>query len=334
MKKTRDGDELEHIVPGWFAWLDRNVALSGLLVMEIFVSWLFLMGNGWVSDITKPWEWTTIQWIGAGVFLAAACGFAGVVVTGSYASARAFATGHIKKGLFITVGMLLFTGTEIYAGISERSNFADPSPADRFVGGILGLSGAITLGIILVGVMTPVAVFYRGWTQVKAQEEDADTRAERHRREEEEATHKARMRAVQAGGFGAAFRAAKQAANGDALPGETDAQHAPDASPNAIGIAASPSQVLRAKKATAAAVNGVPSGVWIWSHLQQYARAKWGVELTDDAAKEHVKSVPSAARLAGVTGQPYGASKRDVQRWADGRFAGRAASQTAQEDVG
>ena len=44
--------------------------------------------------------------------------------------------------------------------------------------------------------------------------------------------------------------------------------------------------------------------------------------------------VAPASRLAGVTGQPYGASKRDVQRWADGRFAGRAASQTAQEDVG
>lgn len=309
-------------------WLEELVALvSGPMLtagLAIALVDLFTDGKLLTSQPTLLYAWAISQALGVDGQLVGAA-----VKSGRAMRARRWGLALAYFPLIAGLSYVAYLAANVFAtqqalGLTTQQALAR-----------LGMDGTswITWRTAIAVALVIISGFLR-YDPAKKAQESAEEIADRHHREEQDAAHKAKMRALTAGGLGAALHAATKSARGEAITPETEGTMTQESPAAGFGEPGSPSQALRVKRAALTAVNGVPNGVWIWSHLQQYARAKWGVELTDDAAKEHVKSVPSASRLAGVTGQPYGAQKRDVQRWADGRFAGKAATQAAQEDAG
>jgi hypothetical protein len=100
-------------------------------------------------------------------------------------------------------GLAVFTISEVWASVSERSANLQPTPADLSVLRFLGVlhNVAISPTIVVVAILTPFINFFWGFSQIKAHHETPEEREQRQQREISEARHKAHMRTVQAAGL-------------------------------------------------------------------------------------------------------------------------------------
>src|SRR5690242_449739 len=206
-----------HTLPGWVNLIQDNLFLSFLILAEAYLLGT-LMTLGWVRDIEAPSRWGTYHGVGVVLFFLAGAMAAGVALRCSVKAAGCFSRHEWGMALFNFLGLVLFSGAEIWASLSERSANLQPTPADKAVLSILGFQGApVSPTIVVVAFLLPFASLYYGFSQQQRRESEEE-RAEKEQAEEfalkrklARAEANAKLRAVQVGGLAAAVRAGVQA---------------------------------------------------------------------------------------------------------------------------
>jgi len=206
-----------HTLPGWVNVIQDNLFLSFLILAEAYLLGT-LMTLGWVPDIEAPSRWGTYHGVGVVLFFLAGAMAAGVALRCSVKAAGCFSRHEWGMALFNFLGLVLFSGAEIWASLSERSANLQPTPADKAVLSILGVSAApVSPTIVVVAFLLPFASLYYGFSQQQRHESEEE-RAEKERAEDfalrrklARAEANAKLRAVQVGGLASAVRAGVQA---------------------------------------------------------------------------------------------------------------------------
>ncbi len=175
-------EEAAHVLPRWVNFIIENWLLTFLLLAEAYLLGT-LMTLGWVKDIESPGQWGWYHTIGVVLFFAAGATAAGVALRCSVASVGAFKRREWGFACFNFLGLVVFSGVEIWASLSERSANLLPSPADTAVLDALHLHGApISPTVVMVAVLLPFASIYYGFSQQgRVHETEADL-AERQRK--------------------------------------------------------------------------------------------------------------------------------------------------------
>jgi hypothetical protein len=208
-----------HTLPRWVNFIQDNLFLSFLILAEAYLLGT-LMTLGWVADIEAPSRWGTYHGVGVVLFFLAGAMAAGVALRCSVKAAGCFSRHEWGMALFNFVGLVLFSGAEIWASLSERSANLQPTPADTAVLSILGVASApISPTVVVVAFLLPFASLYYGFSQQHQQRRETDEdRAEQERAEDFALRRKlaraegaAKLRAVQVGGLAAAMRAGMHA---------------------------------------------------------------------------------------------------------------------------
>jgi hypothetical protein len=168
-------EEAAHVLPRWVNFIIENWLLTFLLLAEAYLLGT-LMTLGWVKDIESPGQWGWYHAIGVALFFAAGATAAGVALRCSVASVGAFKRHEWGFALFNLLGLLVFSGVEIWASLSERSANLRPTPADVAVLDALHLHGApISPTVVMVAVLLPFASIYYGFSQQgRVHETEAD----------------------------------------------------------------------------------------------------------------------------------------------------------------
>ena len=215
-----------HTLPRWVNVIQDNLFLSFLILAEAYLLGT-LMTLGWVADIEAPSHWGTYHGVGVVLFFLAGAMAAGVALRCSVKAAGCFARHEWGMALFNFLGLVLFSGAEIWASLSERSAHLSPTPADKAVLSILGVAAApVSPTVVVVAFLLPFASLYYGFSQQQRRESEEE-RAEQAaaedfalRRKLTRAEAAAKRRAVQVGGLAAAVRAGVQAVRAPDAPAE------------------------------------------------------------------------------------------------------------------
>ena len=236
----------EHTLPRWVNFIQDNLFLSFLILAEAYLLGT-LMALGWVPDIETPSHWGTYHAVGVVLFFSAGAMAAGVALRCSVKAAGCFQRREWGFAFFNFTGLLLFSGAEIWASLSERSANLRPTPADGAVLSLLGLHGSpISPTVVVVALLLPFATLYYGFSQQQARE-SAEERAEKAAAEDfalerrlARAQAQARVRQVQVAGLARTARAGLQAWQAATVePAEADPAIAPQQeeapSPLALG---------------------------------------------------------------------------------------------------
>jgi hypothetical protein len=214
----RPGDRTaDHTLPRWVNFIQDNLFLSFLILAEAYLLGT-LMALGWVPDIEAPSLWGTYHAVGVVLFFSAGAMAAGVALRCSVKAAGCFQRREWGFALFNFTGLLLFSGAEIWASLSERSANLRPTPADGAVLSLLGLQRSpISPTVVVVALLLPFATLYYGFSQQRARETDED-RAEKAAAEDfaferklARAQAQAQVRQVQMVGLARTARAGLQA---------------------------------------------------------------------------------------------------------------------------
>jgi hypothetical protein len=177
----------------------------------------------------------------------------------------------------------------------------------------------VPISVVFVAFLHASLILFYGWS---ARPQIIETEAEmalRQRKELAKAQHNAKMRAVQAGGLGAALRAARQSATGkqdETLSPVTQAEYGGDGdAPTGDNVVTFPGPKRAAKK------TGLQ---WTASDLQAYIRATYAQELDDATAAFRIRVLGKEKRLDGVPGRPYYANNKASKAWADATYKDQA----------
>jgi hypothetical protein len=224
-----------HTLPGWVNFIQDNLFLSFLILAEAYLLGT-LMTLGWVSDIEAPSRWGTYHGVGVVLFFLAGAMAAGVALRCSVKAAGCFSRHEWGMAAFNFLGLVLFSGAEIWASLSERSTNLQPTPADKAVLSVLGVQGApVSPTIVVVAFLLPFASLYYGFSQQQRRETEEE-RAEKAAAEEfalrrklARAEANAKLRAVQVGGLASAVRAGVQAVRASDAAAVADTTDAADA---------------------------------------------------------------------------------------------------------
>jgi hypothetical protein len=221
----RDG---AHALPGWVNFIQDNLFLSFLILAEAYLLGT-LMTLGWVPDIESPSHWGTYHGVGVVLFFLAGAMAAGVALRCSVAAAAGFRRREWGFALFNFLGVGAFCGAEIWASLSERSANLHPTPADKAVLQLLGVSSLpVSPTVVVVALLLPFASLYYGFSQQVRHRETDEERTEQLAHEEAALERKllrarmqAQIRSAQASGLAGALRAGMQAARGAVTETET-----------------------------------------------------------------------------------------------------------------
>jgi hypothetical protein len=220
----RERDDGAHVLPRWVNFIQDNLFLTFLILAEAYLLGT-LMTLGWVADIEAPSRWGTYHGLGVVLFFFAGAMAAGVALRCSVAAAAAFKRRELGFALFNFLGLVVFSGAEIWASLSERSANLRPTPADTAVLQLLGVSDLpVSPTVVVVALLLPFASLYYGFSQqVRRRYETEEERAAKYAEEQAalerrvlRAQKMAEVRAAQAAGVAAALRASVQAARGEA----------------------------------------------------------------------------------------------------------------------
>lgn len=222
---TRDAQGIEHIIPAWVIWVQRNFLLSALIIAEAYLLGTF-MTQGWVPGLEQPLSWGVYGSIGVGIFFVAGACIASLTLFCGAKSAVSFQNGRYAMGVFNFIGLLFFATCEIWASLAERSAYLHPQPSDIAVLSALSIHNpAISVTAVVVSILLPVASVYYGFSQQPqrlktADEQAAEAEAEEARIAKEtrirlaKTAANAQVRAAQVQGMGMTAQAAKGAALG------------------------------------------------------------------------------------------------------------------------
>ncbi len=233
-------DEAMHTaLPNWYASFQKSFGLSFLILCSAY-----LMGKlatlGWVKDLETPFGATGWGWFnGAGVvlFFLGGVTIAGIALTCSVSFVKAISVKPRQPilAMFTFLGMLIFFTIEVWASLSERSEFLVATPADKAVLAVFGFHGTppISPTVLVVSLMFPLGTLYYGFvqqgrTRLSQADLEADKLEQQRQLQQEEykrlkAEAAGRRRAAQLRGLGAAARAGVDGARGDDDTGYDDA---------------------------------------------------------------------------------------------------------------
>ncbi len=210
-----------HALPGWVNFIQDNLFLSFLILAEAYLLGT-LMTLGWVADIEAPSRWGDYHAVGVVLFFLAGAMAAGVALRCSVKAAACFTRHEWGMALFNFVGLLLFSGAEIWASLSERSANLRPTPADAAVLNLLGIGRApISPTVVVVAFLLPFASLYYGFSQQHRRDSAAERAAKAAQedftleRKLKQAQANAQIRATQVAGMAGAFKAGVGALRGD-----------------------------------------------------------------------------------------------------------------------
>jgi hypothetical protein len=220
-RTRRQPDEAAHALPGWVNFIQDNLFLSFLILAEAYLLGT-LMTLGWVPDIESPSHWGTYHGVGVVLFFLAGAMAAGVALRCSVAAAAGFRRREWGFALFNFLGVAAFCGAEIWASLSERSANLHPTPADKAVLQLLGVSALpVSPTVVVVALLLPFASLYYGFSQQRQHHDSPEERAAKLAEEEAALERKllrarmqAQIRSAQAAGLAGALRAGVQAARG------------------------------------------------------------------------------------------------------------------------
>lgn len=345
MASNQDTSYSAHVLPPYFEKIQRYLVLPLLLLGEFYVNGL-LAARGFVGDLSRPDTWSWYGAIGVVVmFLCIGLACAGIAVGLSGQCAEAFARGRWIKGTFTLVGVLIFAGAEMYAGISERSVNLISTPADDVLGHALGmmLSAATPASIIASILLTASTIFY-GFALKPPQMETEAARQARHAAKLAEAQYQADLRRIKAAGLASAGRALVQSAIGakeEGLPGE-DAQPSGDNTPpddggNMSVIGSKGGRASGGKDGRSGQTGSgrgglrvMPKNLLTADELRQTLARETGTIIAPETALAFIKAQSSAERVDGVQGNPWAALKAPTLQAARRKFAG---GNTAQDEA-
>jgi hypothetical protein len=230
--RQRFRDDGAHVLPRWVNFIQDNLFLTFLILAEAYLLGT-LMTLGWVGDIEQPEQWGAYHGLGVVLFFFAGAMAAGVALRCSVAAANAFRRRDLGFALFNFLGLLVFSGAEIWASLSERSANLRPTPADTAVLNLLGVSSLpVSPTVVVVALLLPFASLYYGFSQQQRMRESDQDRADKLAQEGAALERKvlrakkmAEVRQAQAAGLAGAMRAGVQAARGKAeAPPDAPAQ--------------------------------------------------------------------------------------------------------------
>ena len=302
-----------HYTPPWLDWIATNVVPSAMIGAEFIIGSLFYVVTS-VRDPYTPSRWSVLEWA-----LVVVAGFVGLAMAGlalklSGMAAEMLASSRYIRGLFTFGGVLILALIETWAGIVERASLVGVGPADLLLADYTGIDAFrhIPTSVFMVSFLLPCLVLWYGWASRPPVVISAEEQAATHHKKLADARFKAEMRAIQAGGLGAALRSAQAGITGkkdDTVPVGNDGGNSQvtdsDTPENVTPFA--PSKV-RGKKT---------GRQWTASDLQGYIRATYGRELDDITAGNTIRSLGSNKRLDGIVGQPYYANNLTAKGWAD-----------------
>ncbi len=316
-----------HILPAWFEWLNRHVVLSFLILGELIVN--FVLGaQVAVQNLADPGTWTWYQWLMVSVAFFVALAVSGVALKLSQTMADRFAEGRRLAGIFCTLGMLGYGAIDTWASIAERSLIVHPTPADTVLFDALGIHAtAFTASTLFVSLMLPFSVIFVGFTNRPPAIEDDATWEQRQQRAVRAAEYKAARRKAAAEGLGSALagglRAAKTGLSGEQTEGAglpplpADAFYADGVSPVNGGPVSGANPGASGQRGTRARPSqSLPAGHWTSRQLIAWVAETYHYELSEQTAKETVRTLGSGATASGLPGQPYIARVRALKAWA------------------
>jgi hypothetical protein len=153
-----------HALPHWVIVVQDNALLTRLILAEAYLLGT-LMTLGWVRSIEDIPGWGIFHGIGVLLFFAAGATAAGVALRCSV-TAAAFQRHAWGTGLFNFTGLLVFSASEVWASLSERSANLAPTPADNAVLNLLGWHGVpVSPTVVIVALLLPFASLYWGFSQ-------------------------------------------------------------------------------------------------------------------------------------------------------------------------
>ena len=170
---------LEHIIPAWVIWVQRNWLLSALIIAEAYLLGSF-MAQGWVPDLYAPWTWGIYGTIGVVIFFAAGAMAGGIGLFCSAKAALAFQQRKPAEFLICLCGTAVFVGAEIWASLIERSAYLRPQPPDIAVLSAFGVHHpSISITVLVVSSLLPAGTLFYGFAgytppQKSAQEYEED----------------------------------------------------------------------------------------------------------------------------------------------------------------
>ncbi len=224
-----------HALPGWVNFIQDNLFLSFLILAEAYLLGT-LMTLGWVANIEAPSQWGTYHGVGVVLFFLAGAMAAGVALRCSVKAAACFTRHEWGMALFNFTGLLLFSGSEIWASLSERSANLRPTPADTSVLGLLGMGhAAVSPTVVVVSLLLPFASLYYGFSQQHTRDTAQDRAAKAAQedyvleRRQRRAEAQARLRAAQVAGLAGVLRAGVGAMQASPAPAVVDADDDADA---------------------------------------------------------------------------------------------------------
>lgn len=307
-----------HYTPPWLDWIATNVVPSAMIVAEFIIGALFFIVTS-VRNPYAPQSWSVLEWALVVVAGCVGAAMAGLALKLSGMAAEMLATGRIVRGGFTFLGVLVLALIETWAGIVERASMIGVGKADLLLADYTGIDAFrhIPTSVFMVSFLLPCLVLWYGWASRPPVVISAEEQAATHNKKLADARFKAEMRAIQAGGLGAALRSAQAGITGkkdEVLPGGNEALYSPvndgDTPDNVTPF--QPSRVPGKKSARQ----------WDFHDLQAYIRVTYGRELDDITAGNTIRSLGNNKRLDGVVGQPYYANNLTAKRWADKLYSG------------
>lgn len=331
MENKRNEVAAVHALPHWVVVVQDNALLTCLILAEAYLLGT-LMTLGWVRSIEDVPAWGWFHGVGVVLFFAAGATAAGVALRCSVTAAAAFQRHAWGIGLFNFTGLLVFSASEIWASLSERSANLTPTPADNAVLHLLGWHGVpVSPTVVIVALLLPFASLYWGFSQqaqapAKSME---DIEADRERKLAEQRA-KNELDALKAAGK----RQAEMAYSDPSIilhaPAEStgiDAANAPVSSEaNPVEGDAQTPMIDTPRRRNSSGAKAVPSNMMSAPQFRQYL-AQNGVRISPEKAVAYVQSVQGCERV----GTMYCAGKAPLMRLAN-RLIERSAN-TGNEEV-
>lgn len=301
-------------LPRWLEAFRDTFLLFFLLVADAY-----LLGDAattaWVPSVDDPTGWGIFRGIGVILFFVAGAAAATLGVSCSVAAARYTIEKRWFFALITGIGVLLFTGSEVWVSISSRSNNLQPSPADQAVQSFLGLPhGSLYPTLLVVAFLLPLATLYYGFVRVKRQEKTpAEIEEDKKRKLAQESMRqelmmlKTKGRAARMGTFGKTLVA--NATNSGTETAEIDAANTVSTSEGNSDVVVDQDSHNNADQPR------TPTGKdWTWKQFQQYIKDNLGV-ITEDQAKMAVQTV-GKGRTGAMPGAPYVADVKSLKTYA------------------
>ncbi len=306
-------------LPRWAAFLQDNVLLSLLMLSEGYILGITL-ATGWVANLDSPHSWGVFHGVGVILFFATGVAGGGLMIRLSYQVADAIQSRRFGIGLFNFSGLIAVATCEIWASLSERSNYLIISPADRAVLTWLGFPNAsVSPTIIIIAFLPALLALYWGFAAQPVETvEDPEMIRKQLEIQQLRAEAAAKRNATRAAGWREMVQSAVKAKD-DFLNEPMDVSERNIFDPTQSGADTTiPGQINIPEISQEIYPAGTSNRTWTWRQYANFVREKYYCSLSATTAQAVIRQIGKDTRDIHQVGQPYvapiDALKRHAQR--------------------